>query len=203
MIRICPNPEVWTAVFERLAEYAKRRPCSPPSPPKILILAGWNGTNDIEKKERWEETVAWAKANDCADIVERIPDTDFYVVETPSTYVVGPFGGPMYRPWDFESKTRPTLEQLKSHLRRLQSRWGEIVTDAAISRATKPIAFTGPKARSLLVQADPAVQPPWGSWSQLSKIESERRMFTAFRSAINKAIAPHEIDHVQFTIDRE
>jgi hypothetical protein len=60
--------------------------------------------------------------------------------------------------------------------------------------------FSGRKGRRLVVYADPDIQPAWGNWFRLSNVESERRAFTRFRTAINKAIAPHEIDHVDFTI---
>jgi hypothetical protein len=49
------------------------------------------------------------------------------------------------------------------------------------------------------VQANPDNQPAWGNWFFLSNVEVERRVFTRFRSAINSAIEPHEIDHVDFT----
>lgn len=201
MVRICPNPTAWSLAFERLTKHAECCPCHPASPPVPLILAGWSGTNDVEKKQRWEETVSWARANGCAETIDGIPDSDFHFVQEPSTYMVGPFGGPMYRPWDYEPKSPPRSEDLDRHLEMLRSQWSEIV-GADISRATRPIAFTGRKARCLLIHADPTIQPPWGSWFQLSELESERRTFTAFRSAINKAIAPHEVDHVEFTRDR-
>ena len=70
-----------------------------------------------------------------------------------------------------------------------------------IGNITRPLAFTGEKARRLLVFADAAFTPPWGGWSYLSKQETERRTFAHFRAAINKAIAPHEVDHIDFTTD--
>jgi hypothetical protein len=79
------------------------------------------------------------------------------------------------------------------------SEWSEIVGEE-LGRATRPLAFTGKKARRLLVYADANVRPTWGGWCYLSHLKPERLTFTRFRAAINKAIAPHEIDHVHFTL---
>lgn len=95
MKRICPNPIPWDRVFKNLVKHAEHHPCRPPSPPKPLILAGWAYSNDDEKMLRWEETVNWAKANGCAEIVNGIPDSDFYFVDHPSTYAIGPLGEPL------------------------------------------------------------------------------------------------------------
>lgn len=201
MNRICPNPMKWHELFEHLTNYAKSHPCTPQLPPKPLILAGWAYTNDIEKMQRWKETVAWAEKNGCTNLVSGIPDQDFYFVEEPTSYAVGPMGGPMYRAWDFEAKSRPSPEQVAKIMESLVSRWSEII-GSEIGSITRPLAFTGEKARRLLVWADAGFTPPWGGWSHLSKEESERRTFTHFRTAINKAIAPHEVDHIDFTTDK-
>jgi len=103
----------WHETFERLTNYAQRNPCTPASPPKPLILAGWTYSNDIEKMQRWEETVGWAEKNGCSNIVSSISDQDFYFVENPTSNTVGPMGGPMYRAWDFNSKDRPSSEVLE------------------------------------------------------------------------------------------
>ncbi|MCC6965221.1 MAG: DUF721 domain-containing protein [Nitrospira sp.] len=196
MMRICPNPMPWHDVFERLTAYAQRHQCVPSVPPSPLILAGWAYSNDTEKLRRWEETVTWATRNGCPDFVA-VLDEDFYCVDEPTSYTVGPLGGPMYRPWDFEAKERPSPEQLAAHFTTLMSRWQEIV-GPELGRATRPLAFSGVKVRRLLVQADAAVSPPWGGWSHLSAVESERRLFTRFRASVNRAIAPQEVDHVDF-----
>jgi len=202
MKRICPNPMPWNDAFEQLTKFAKAHACTPPSPPKPLILAGWAYSNDVEKMGRWEETVAWANDNGCLEMIMCIPNHDFYFVSEPTTYAVGPGYGPMYRPWDFDSKVRPQSEDIVRHLETLKSKWAEVV-GPELGYITRPVAFTGEKARRLLVFADDAACPPWGGWSYLSSIESERRTFTRFRIAVNVAIAPHEVDHVDFTNDAE
>jgi len=190
----------WHEAFERLSRYASTHSCTPPSPPRPLILAGWACSNDIDKMRRWEETVAWATDNGCPEAVRGIADDDFYCVDEPSTYTVGPLGGPMYRPWDSECKVLPPSGEVERHFDTLLARWSEIV-GPRLGSITRPIAFTGEKARRLLVHADGTARPPWGSWSHLSHIEGERRTFTHFRAAINAAIAPHEVDHVDFTTE--
>jgi hypothetical protein len=199
MRRICPNPTPWHYVFERLTSYARTHQCKPSSPPSPLILAGWVFSNDVEKMRRWDETVAWATNNGCPEVVE-IPDGDFYYVEEPTSHTIGPLGGPMYRPWDFEEKGRPSSNQVAECLEALLSGWQDIV-GPKLARITRPLAFTGARARRLLVLADGSAHPPWGGWSYLSAVESERRTFTRFRAAINKAIAPHEVDHIDFTTE--
>lgn len=200
MKRICPNPIPWNRVFERLTLHARSHDCVPPSPPTPLILAGWAYSNDIEKLQRWHETIAWAKSNECMEIVSNLPDSDFYFTDAPSTHVVGPLGGPMYRPWDYDSKTRPSSENLLHFLEALKSAWSETVGDE-LGRVTRPLMFAGAKARRLIVYADTNTRPPWGNWNYLSAVESERRKFTQFRAAINNVIVPHEIDHVDFTTE--
>lgn len=202
MKRICPNPIPWNNAFERLSKFAVTHPCTPPSPPKPLILAGWAYSNDVEKMGRWEETVAWANDNGCLELVEDIPDLDFYFASEPTTHAVGPAYGPMCRPWDFDSKARPPSEEVVRHLETLKSKWAEIV-GSELAHITRPVTFTGEKARRLLVFADGSACAPWGGWSCLSSIEGERRTFTRFRAAINVAIAPHEVDHVDFNTDAE
>jgi hypothetical protein len=202
MKRVCPNPIPWKQAFERLTTHAKCRRCTPASPPTPLILAGWAYTNDEQKMRRWIETLAWANANGCAEMVNEIPDADFYFVDNPSKYAIGPLGGPMYRRWDFDAKDRPSPETLDRYLETLVCGWTEIIREE-LGRVTRPLAFAGKKARRLVVYADSKVRPSWGEWHRLSHLESERRAFTVFRSAINKAIAPHEIDHADFTTEPE
>jgi len=200
MIRVCPNPGPWHEVFKRLTRYAGGHTCLPPSPPIALILSGWGFTNDIQKMRRWEETVAWAHNNGCADLVE-VSGDDFYYVDEPTSYDVGPMGGPMYRAWDFDEKEKPPPDQTAKHLETLVSHWENIV-GPELARVSSPVAFTGVKARRLLVRVDGAVRPPWGTWSHLSNVEAERRTFTRFRASINAAIAPHEVDHIDFTTNQ-
>jgi len=197
MKRICPNPSAWNSVFEQLTKFAQEHICSPTLPPKPLILAGWVYSNDVEKMQRWNETLSWAEKNGCSDLVEHIVDLDFYFVDEPTTYRTGPMGGPMFQEWNFEEKDRPDENQLSELITLLFSQWKEIV-GLEIASITQPLRFSGEKARKLIVLAETDAKPPWGKWIELSDQESARRTFTKFRAAINNAIAPHEVDHIDF-----
>lgn len=200
--RICPNPSRWMDVHEQLFAYARAHTCHPSLPPMPLILAGWANSNDTEKKRRWSETVDWASANGCAGIVEAFPSEDYYQAEKPIGYSIGPMGGPCYRPWDFEPKVRPPEDELTEHLAYLTAHWVD-VAGSGLSAVTRPVAFTGKKARRLLVSAEAAAIPPWGGWSHRSTDEVRRRTFTRFRSVVNNAISPHEVDHIEFITEPE
>lgn len=111
-------------------------------------------------------------------------------------------GGPCYRPWDFEAKVRPPEDELAKHLEYLASQWA-VVAGAGLVTVTQPMAFTGKKARRLLVCADTTATPPWGGWTYCSPDEAKRRTFTRFRAAINKAISPDEVDHIEFATEKD
>jgi len=191
----------WNDAYKRLTRFAEIHSCLPQKPPKPLILKGWVYSNDIEKKKRWGETVKWAENNGCIELIDGIQDKDFYFVDEPSKNQIGPMGGPMYRPWNFETKKRPSNEELEEFMQTLLMRWPEI-TGKELSGMTRPLSFKGKKARRLLVKADVASKPPWGGWAYLSNDESERRTFTKFRASINKAISPHKVDHIDFITDK-
>ena len=52
MTRICPKPKPWDKAYNRLTSFAEAHDCTPPLPPKPLILNGWVFSNDIEKMNR-------------------------------------------------------------------------------------------------------------------------------------------------------
>ena len=194
MTRICPNPSEWHCVYERLLAYARNN--DRVAPPKPLILSGWAYTNDIEKQSRWSETVAWANNNCCSELIELRNDAFYYAVE-PSTYAIGPLGGPMFREWDFEAKPILEQRQLDDSLKRLSADWIATVGEE-VGAHTHPFAFSGAKSRRLIVEYSRDTVPPWGDWTCLSHIESERRTFTRFRAAVNSVLTPHEVDHIDF-----
>ena len=195
-MKICPNPAMWNEVFNRLKEFAQSHSCVPPTPPTPLVLGGWAFSNDIEKSDRWNQMVSWATLNGCLELTT-IPEADFYAVAEPTRCKIGPLGGPMYREWDYETKKRPSAADLATWIKRLKADWTSVV-GTKVGSVTHPLSFSGAKARRLVVQADFTVQPPWGDWTQPSQVELHRRTFTQFRGAINQAISPHEVDHVDF-----
>jgi hypothetical protein len=195
MIRVCPNPLPWNDVYQRLIHVSQSRP-DLAKPPVPLILNGWVYSNDAEKMRRWKDTVIWARDANCDEIIHSLSEDDFYCTEELSTYEVGPLGGPMYRSWDFSSKTKPEHEALTQSLQRLAEEWSSIASGFASH--TKPLGFTGAKARRLVVGVSSDDAPPWRSWDSLSSVSSKRRTFTAFRQAVNNAIKPLEVDHIDF-----
>lgn len=198
MTRICPKRMVWSKLFRQLERHSRREDCPPPPTP--LILSGWAFSNDIEKKQRWEETVEWASAHGCAHLLEALSDSDFYEVTVPTAYTIGPGGGPLFLPWSSEPKQRPPSTETERLLSQLRTDWSRVVGEA-LATVTRPVRFTGLKRRRLLVWVLPDARAPWGTWSTLSSSETERREFTRFREAVNQAIAPRKVDHIEFTSD--
>jgi len=154
-----------------------------------------------ERALRWNKTVALAEANGCAPIIEGIPDADFDQVDKRDGRLIGPLGGPYYRPWDFEAKERPSLADIAKHLDSMSAQWADIA-GASLGADTRPLAFTGKKARRLVISAEDTAIPPWGDWARLPSDESKQRTFTRFRRAVNAAFAPHEVDHIDFVTNR-
>jgi hypothetical protein len=202
-ITVCPKPPAWARVFEQLVQFAQTRNCVPATPPSPLILSGWWYSSDLDKMERWSQTVDWSKRNQCHHIVN-VTDDDYYkVLEADED----PARGPSYLPFCFERKTRPRDSALLQYIAKLSSEWTQIVGEE-LGHMTKPLHFTGKKGRRLVISADATKIPPWGTWyertSSWYKIyrtdqdEHERRTFTKFRRAINNAIAPHAVDIIYF-----
>lgn len=80
MIQVCPNPPIWASIHKKLTEFSGTHVCSPLTPPKSLILAGWAYSTDKQKQDRWQETIDWAKRNSCIDIVHIASPDDYYCV---------------------------------------------------------------------------------------------------------------------------
>lgn len=93
---ICPNPVAWNNIYKQLQAFALSHPCVPPAPPVPLVLAGWAYSNDVEKRDRWSQTVSWATLNGCPELT-MVPEVDLYSTGAPTSYQIGPLGGPMNR----------------------------------------------------------------------------------------------------------
>ena len=196
-IDICPRPPVWAAIHERLVA-ASRGATAMPEPPRPLILAGWAATNDVEKQRRWQETLAWATRHGFSTLIGGLPRSSMYCVEHPSEHQVGPKGGPMYLDWTFTPKPKPSALERSAALETLRRDWSA-VAGPELAATTMPLRLTGSKGRRLLVAASDEAEPPWGTWT--SRHSDERRShFTKFRAAINAAIAPLAVDHIDFVI---
>ena len=108
------------------------------------------------------------------------------------------------RNWDYgfgdsseSKKPTPSRETVANALEVLKVRWAEIV-GAELGPITRPLRFTGRRKRKLLVWADINGVPPWDSWTTLPTLLATRRRFTQFRAAVNGAIAPMQVDHIEF-----
>ncbi len=63
---ICPNPPEWA----KLHSAAIAAAADGETFPKPLILAGWTFSTNADKRQRWEETVAWLEAHDLTGLIE-------------------------------------------------------------------------------------------------------------------------------------
>lgn len=196
MVRVCPLPYVWVKIFSQLSKIASADPTIP-APPIALILAGWNFSDDFEKQSRWDETVAWIKRYGKEDLISFIKDEDYYYVDELSrpAYLDHRFGEtspPAIRPED---------DELTHIIEKLSCYWDQIA--GKDSNFTRPLSFTGAKARSLAVEYDTDELPSWGTWGNEpggyhDQNFTDKSSFTALRHKINDAIQPHKIDHIVF-----
>src|SRR5438045_9702151 len=92
---ICPQPQIWHEIYQKLETAWKAQVRVGNEPPRPLILGGWNFSNDLEKKRRWEETLKWAKENNLEYLISEISSDDSYFVENPNDKPINPMGGPM------------------------------------------------------------------------------------------------------------
>lgn len=192
---VCPQPTSWADVHGALTRAWEESGKEGPPPPIPLILSGWTYSNDLEKAQRWRETVTWAKARKL-ERVARVREQDGYCVEEFTTYEVGPFGGPMYLLRNFGARPTPAAERVQTALAILLTD-GRRIVGSELDRITKPLRFTGKRKRRLVVKAAAEQVPPWGGWNHLAPGE-ERRTFTRLRCAVNQAITPLEVDHIDF-----
>lgn len=198
MIFICPRPGKWSGIYQRLHRAWEAEGAIGAPPPVPLILAGWVYTNDLEKKARWEATVAWAMGHALSHLIPPLSAAERHEVVRPSDYAIGPLGGPMYLEWDYTVKDRPPDDEAAKAIEVLKAKWMS-VAGPELGDVTRPLRFTGAKLRRLLVEARRACAPPWGSWTRLANGEG-RRSFTRFRRAVNEAIAPLHVDHIDFEL---
>lgn len=95
------------------------------------------------------------------------------------------------------SQPRRTESERSAALQTLKKHWMEIAgTDLAA--ITIPLAIAGRKGMRLIVAADLSAVPPWGTWTALSPDKAARSTFTNLRSAVNAALEPYVVDHIEF-----
>ncbi len=195
---ICPQPHKWHEIFELLNIAWQKAGAVGSKPPVPLILAGWNFSNDIDKKKRWEDTLDWAKENNLTHLIQELSDDESYFADEPSDYQINPMGSPMYLDWNYTRRTTPSEQDVYQAIKLLQEGWSEIVGQE-LATITFPLRFTGKRKRRLLVSAKRYTEPPWGTWDELYD-GSFRRAFTDFRKSVNDSIYPLHVDHIDFEV---
>ncbi len=197
-----PMPDDWAAIHTVLyqlwqATNDPRIPC----PPVPLILGGAAFSSAATIRQRWDDLIQWASLHGFADhLAIHLPPAPIYDVAERIAGVSEDGHGwwPEYGEQFHDPKQKPSLEVMSANFESLVKNWQQIVGQE-LSGSTRPLKFTGRKHRRLLVSANPLASPPWGSWFS---VYSNPRAFTAFRSVINRAISPMEVDDVTFITER-
>ena len=63
--RVCPQPRMWTKLYEMLPDKVRKGNGWEPALP--LILAAWWETSALQKMLRLREHIEWASENNCLD----------------------------------------------------------------------------------------------------------------------------------------
>jgi len=75
--RICPQPQIWNKLYEKLKN--KERSGSGWKPSLPLILGAWGYTSDLEKQKRFQEHLKWAddhnQLQEIIDFVESLTES--------------------------------------------------------------------------------------------------------------------------------
>ena len=190
---VCPEPLLWYEIHQRLLKAAPGEVTRIPKPPQPLILSGWWASTNLQKLIRWRETVEWAERWRFTHLIGELPDERLHKVD-PIEFLLPLLSLNPYPNRSYETRQKPTLEEENTALNRLSLNWGEIAGSIAIH--CQPLRFTGAKRRRLLVRADADndFKPPWGEWNSITAGASTH--FKHFRRAVNDAIKPHEVDHI-------
>jgi hypothetical protein len=189
---VCPEPVEWQILWGMLPNHQQKAGgcCNPPLP---LILAA-SSCENWEKRLRLRDHIQWADDHGVIDQVNEylrgLSEAQWDKSEDKGRC------WPDTTHWNSLPREKPSADVLANIFKKLADEWKNVV-GLAIADATKPVAFTGTKRRRLVVAANPAVIPPWGSWNSFV---ANPTAFREFRSAINAVLAPHEVDHVSFEV---
>jgi hypothetical protein len=191
MIFVCPLPRMWIEIVRSMKRelVASGKPYTPPPP--LLIFGGWSDSSDHQKAQRWRDTIDWAKSHHVEHLIPELTAEESLIV----------YGLRSPRPdprelWHYDPRPKPSREQTEEALRKLKAEW-ERTIEPHLASLTTPLSFTGRKMRRLVVKADFSSDPPWGSWTSISN-RDQRGTFTQLRKAVNEAIRPLEVDHIEF-----
>lgn len=193
-----PMPVDWSRIHGLLAKARRDSGLEAiPEPPIPLILSGASVSKPSWIRAQWIELLEWANQYGYADLVmKNLPPPPAVDVAEDLAGITedGRQWWPEVGNQNHDPKERPSADQLRDLLTKLSESWEQVV-GVELAAHTKAIAFTGRKRRHLVVAADPGVIPPWGDWSY---IRINPQSFSAFRRAINDALAPFSVDHVSF-----
>lgn len=188
------SPKDWHRFHQFLQS---RKQAGQKDPPVPLILAASDESN-ASKHHRLSAQLYWAQENGCIEdglrYLSNIPVVEWNSCSleewNQDSYPVS------HLKWNFDERTKPSDAAAANAIAILRARWDEIA-GSELCRITSPLHFSGPKSRLLVVLAKREASPPWGTWTSLEQGES-RRAFTRFRAAVNDAIKPLEVDHIDF-----
>ena len=166
-------------------------------PPVPLILAASDESN-ASKHHRLSAQLYWAQENGC------IEDALRYLKDIPAeqwnSCLLEQWNQDSYPvshlKWNFDARPKPSDAAAANAIAILRDRWDQIA-GSELCGVTSPLHFSGPKGRLLVVLAKREASPPWGTWTSLAQGEN-RRFFTRLRAAVNEAIKPLEVDHIDF-----
>lgn len=191
-------PFNWADLYGRLLRHWEDLGDSAiPGPPVPLILAGAAFSSAREIRARWAELLDWAEKHGFMEVLlvhYEPPEGKDYAEQAAGVSVDGRGWWPDTTYWNSEPRVRPTAEQVAVAFATLLSRWHKIAGEA-LAAHTRPVSFTGKKKRRLVVQVNGAYVPEWGSWDSC---ELAPVAFRRLRLAVNAAIAPLEVDHIDF-----
>ena len=166
-------------------------------PPVPLILAASDESN-ATKHHRLSAQLHWASENGCLDDALRyLRDIPF---EQWNSCSLEQWNQDSYHNlhwgWTSDPKPKNSAESAAHAIEILRARWDEVAGEE-LRAVTSPLRFEGAKGRRLVVLAKREASPPWGTWTSLDQGEN-RRFFTRLRAAVNAAIKPLEVDHIDF-----
>lgn len=77
---VCPQPQKWNEIHQSLKTAWEQAGSQSDVPPIPLILNGWVFSSDFEKKQRWQNTIAWAQQHDCSGLIPELTEDERYFV---------------------------------------------------------------------------------------------------------------------------
>lgn len=77
---VCPIPYKWHEIHERLKDAWEAGGSVSDPPPIPLILAGWAFSTDVDKRNRWQNTLDWAVRHGLETLIPSLEQADQYRV---------------------------------------------------------------------------------------------------------------------------